>query len=518
MLTLIGRLFLVLAGGFFLRAMTEAGLLAPRIGIALAFVYAVVWLFMADRAGRRQQVTNAVFHALAAAMVAFPLLLEATTRFKVLAVAGSLLGVGLLVAVLLLVAWRQRLQAIAWIAVLAALLTCLVLLVKTGAFVPFALCLIALGLVTLWLGYWLGWNTLAWPAALAADTAVAGVTLGALSPAHHDLAQVAMLLQWSLLGGYIVSIAIQTLVRKRKVTVFEIGQTVVGMVLAFGGTIVLTRSGGSLPVGIGVVSLLFGAVCYAANFAFVDRQLGLSRNVYFYSTLALVLVLAGLDVVLRPPWLGLAFALLSVMTAFRWFRVGRLYMLIHAATYIVAAGLASGALGYGARALATGWTGPWLLPSAATFLVLVAAATSAGLAAARPDPEGGALANGLRVVMAVTLVWLASAWVVGYLAPLAAGLVDGSVDPGPLATLRTAVLSLAVLVAAWLSRRARFREWAWLVYPLLVVVGLKMVVQDFKDSRPATLFIALALYGIALIAAPRIKRSGRRPSSQPEGA
>ena len=34
-LTLIGRLFLVLAGGFFLRAMTEAGLLPPAVGIAL---------------------------------------------------------------------------------------------------------------------------------------------------------------------------------------------------------------------------------------------------------------------------------------------------------------------------------------------------------------------------------------------------------------------------------------------------------------------------------------------------
>jgi len=46
--------------------------------------------------------------------------------------------------------------------------------------------------------------------------------------------------------------------------------------------------------------------------------------------------------------------------------------------------------------------------------------------------------------------------------------------------------------------------------PLLVVVGLKMVAQDFKYSRPATLFIALALYGVALIVAPRLRRSGRK--------
>jgi len=41
-LSLVGRLFLVLAGGFFLRAMTEAGLLSPQVGIAVAFAYGLI--------------------------------------------------------------------------------------------------------------------------------------------------------------------------------------------------------------------------------------------------------------------------------------------------------------------------------------------------------------------------------------------------------------------------------------------------------------------------------------------
>jgi hypothetical protein len=44
------------------------------------------------------------------------------------------------------------------------------------------------------------------------------------------------------------------------------------------------------------------------------------------------------------------------------------------------------------------------------------------------------------------------------------------------------------------------------VYPLLVVTGLKMLMQDFGASRPSTLFVALALYGLALIVAPRLRR------------
>jgi len=35
-----------------------------------------------------------------------------------------------------------------------------------------------------------------------------------------------------------------------------------------------------------------------------------------------------------------------------------------------------------------------------------------------------------------------------------------------------------------------------------------MVSQDLQVSRPATLFIAMALYGAALIVAPRLRRRG----------
>jgi hypothetical protein len=105
---------------------------------------------------------------------------------------------------------------------------------------------------------------------------------------------------------------------------------------------------------------------------------------------------------------------------------------------------------------------------------------------------------------------VASGCVAGYLGSLTATSTDGTVNLGILATVRTGVLAVATLLVAAVARRDRFREWGWLVYPLLVVVGLKMVAQDFKYSRPATLFIALALYGVALIVAPRLRRSGRK--------
>lgn len=506
-LSLIGRLVLVLAGGYFLRAMTDTGVLAPAFGVALALAYALVWLFLTDRAGGRRQVPSAVFHALAATMVAFPLLIEATIRFKVLSAATSALTLAVLTAALLFVAWRRRLRAVAWVNIMGALLTSFVLLAQTGVVVPFAFYLIVFGVATMWLGYSLDWPEVRWPGALAADLAVAGVTLRAVVPEHLDAPQVAMLLQLLLLGAYVVSIAIRTLVRGRNVTPFDVVQTAAVLVVGFGGAVFLTRAAGTVPAALGVASLVFGAACYGVAVALVDRTENRGRNVYFYTTLALVLVLAGFALVLGEQWLGVVFAALAVLAAGMWSRFGRRFMLLHGATYIVAAGIVSDTLSYSARALVADAAGPWALPGAVMLAVLVAGALSAGLAAARAESEDGAFVRVLRLVIVLVFVCAVGGCVIGYVAPVAAGLADGSVDPGVLATVRTGVLAIATLLIAWIGRHVRFREWRWLVYPLLVGIGLKLVAHDFQYSRPATLFIAMALYGTALIVAPRLRRS-----------
>jgi hypothetical protein len=504
-LSLIGRLFLVLAGGFFLRAMTDAGVLAPPVGIGLAFLYAVVWLVLADRASRRGQPTSALFHAAGAAMVAFPLLVEATTRFEVIGVAASVLVLVLLTAAFLFLAVRQRLHAVAWITVVAALPTSLVLALKTGAPAPFALYLIAFGVATLWLAYAYAWTAIRWPVALAADLAVVGMTMRTLAPDRPEAVGIAILLQVTLVGAYLGSIAVRTLLRDRNVTLFEVTQTVLALVIGFGGAVFITRSAATLPVLMGLASIVFGAACYALAFRFVGRHDGHERNVHFYAALALVLVLAGLALELRGPWLGAVAAALAVLAVAGWSRSGRLYLLLHGAAYVLAAAIASHALSYGAYALVAS-PDEWARPTAVMGTVVVAAALAAWLAARRPHPEGGLTASGMRLVIVATLVWTGSGCVTGLLGPMASRLADGAVDLGVLATIRTGVLAAATLLLAWGARRDRFREWAWLLYPLLVFIGLKMVAQDFKDSRPATLFIALALYGIALIVAPRLRR------------
>jgi hypothetical protein len=54
------------------------------------------------------------------------------------------------------------------------------------------------------------------------------------------------------------------------------------------------------------------------------------------------------------------------------------------------------------------------------------------------------------------------------------------------------------------------REAGWLVIPVLVMAGLKVLVQDLPDGRPITLVLSLASLGGSLLLAPRV---GRRPST-----
>jgi len=514
-LSLIGRLFLVLAGGFFLRAMTEAGLLIAPLGVSLAFTYGLVWLYLADRAGGREQPMSAAFHAAGFAAVAFPLLIEATTRFQVLPPAGAALGLALLTAAGVWVAWRRRLTAIAWITILAALPTSLVLLLKTGQVLPFALQPIALGVVALWLGYVLGWNGIRWPAALVANLVVVGLTLRALSPQYPDALPVAMLLQWLLLGGYAASIMSRTIMRGREVGWFEVGQTIAVLLVTLGGTLVLSWASPARLAAIGLVSVFLGGACYAIVFAVLEKRETVGHNLDFYAVLALVFTIAGFYLMIPAPWSGIAFGVLAVAGSVLWARLGRLYLLLHAAVYLAAAVVASGDLAYGARALALSADGPWLQPGPALLFMLLASLACAWFVAARPAPEGGSVASGLRLVVIIACTWIVASCLTGWVAPAIAALTGSGIEAGTLATERTAVLALGTLLVAWIGRHERFREWSWLVYPLLVVTGLKMVAQDFGQSRPATLFIALALYGAALIIAPRLRKPFKAPKRDP---
>ena len=108
----------------------------------------------------------------------------------------------------------------------------------------------------------------------------------------------------------------------------------------------------------------------------------------------------------------------------------------------------------------------------------------------------------------------ATGLLVGWAAPLVAGTPGAGADPGVVATVRTVFLALGALALAALGARVGpLAEARWLAWPVLGIAGVKMIVEDLPRSRPATLFLAFALYGGALILVPRLRR--REPVAAP---
>ena len=505
-LSLLGRLFIVLGGAFLLRAMTDNGTLPPAAGVGAGLLYAMAWTVAAGRAASARGGWVATFHGLATAIIGFPLIWEATTRFGVLTPAMGAMALTVFVAAMLTVACWRRQHILAWVAAISSMVASIVMIASTSVVVPFALHLIGLGIVTLWIGYQLNWLALRWPVAIVANLVVVGLTTRALAPQPQEPAGVTVAIQLLLVGLYLASIGVRTLVRDRNVIPFEVFQAMASLVVGVGGAVLVLRATGTGAVVLGYSTIVFGVACYAVAFAFIDRRQKRARNVYFYTSLALIFLVTGCVLVMSQADTVVTWLVLAIGAALAWSRAFRLFMLLHAAAYLLAADLAAGVLGYSTAALAGRAPQPWLLPSTGMIAALLTAAAVAWLATTGEAGEPARYARAPRFLILLLGAWVAGGTVVGYLAPLIGGLPAAGVDPGVLATLRTAVLAVSTLILAWAGRRDRFAECGWLVYPLLIGIGLKMISEDFTRSRPATLFVALAVYGAALILAPRLKR------------
>lgn len=500
---LLGRTLLVLAGAFLLRALTDAGRLDAGPGVLLGLAFAATWIVMADRAGGRGNGSSAAFHGLAFVLIAFPLLFEATTRFHFLNPAAVAAGLGGCTAIALAVAWRRRLQGLAWVATLGVLATAGALAVATAEMGPFALFLIVLGVAALWFGYVLDWTVLRWPVALFADLAVVILSLRAATVGAADTPGMAFGAQTLLLAAYLGSFATRTLLLNRDVIPFEVAQSIGASIVGLGGAAFLTQVGNGGGVPLGAATLALAAGCYAAAAIFVERRQRRRRNYYFYTSAGLVFTLAGCALALPPAAVGPAYAVLGVVAA----SAGRLFTRAtyraHAAAYLTAAVVVTGLLPQVLYGLGLPLV-PGRSASAAALGVLALCGVAMwGLA---PDAASFAPSPWRRVPRLIVLV-LALGGLLGAVSSFL--FPPGGPDaaaPGLVAAVRTALLVVGVLTLALADRIWAFPEGGWLVYPLLFLAGAKFVLEDVRAGQTSTLFVGFALYGLALIAGPRLRR------------
>jgi hypothetical protein len=222
--------------------------------------------------------------------------------------------------------------------------------------------------------------------------------------------------------------------------------------------------------------------------------------------LALSFTLAGSALLLPARPVAFAWSALAVLMGWLAVRLNRVTLGLHGTFYSVAASSSSGLLTTALYAFAVPAGTAWPRLSPPALLALLAATVLCALPVPHPAPFWKPYEKLTRVLRIAVFLWGAAGAALYGLAPALAGTPGKECDAGALATVRTAVLTAAALLLGWVSRWERFREAAWLVYPTLGLALLKLAVEDFPHGRPATLFLALALCGLAFLFAPRLAR------------
>jgi len=509
--TQIGRVLLIFGGAYLLRAMTDFQFVPTPVGLSMGAAYALFWLFMAWRKGRIDgQRAAAAFFGGTSVFLALPLLVEATTKFQLLSGGQSYVALIVYSVLALSVAVVRNLRTLGWVITAGGIATAFALLIVAHIAVLVAGYLLVLGLVTLWIVYEKTWRGLQWLGAIGAYSGSIAIIGFSFSDQWQIGERTPLLFCGTLLVSYLASFALYTHVRSRSIGVFEVAQS---LFAAASAVFVVTAHDGAGLVGSGAFGVLLGATCYALALSPESRLLR-GVNFYYYAMLGMLLVVAGTALMMPSSGAAVTWSVLAVLVA--WFsgRNGWVSLSLQCTVLLLAAAIGSGILSTGLKALtgdpATGW------PTAEAWQAVVALGTVACLfipVAQRSERWGTAAGLPQLIVLALS-VWEVGGLMVAWLAPALAAVLTAEPNLAMLAALRTAVLSVASVTLALSSRHRRWPEARWLVYPLLILVGIKLFVEDFPHGHAVTLFVALAFVGSALLLVSRLLR--RQPAVIPD--
>lgn len=512
---LVGRTLVILGGGYLFRALTDAALVPSLVGVVAGLLYGTWWLMAADRAAIAGDRLSASFFGLVAAMIVCPLVWETTARFELLVPAAAATTLVIFLGFGLAVAWRRDLEAVAWIMVLFAVATMLGLLISTREWLLFSIGLLALAATVEVLAVNDRWLGLRWPAALGADLSILLLFSIALRKGQPPDGAELLSPGWVIGVGvalpilYLATIAARTLLRERTVSIFAVAQAGVALLIGFGGAARVVVFNGANPAALGIASVALGIACYTAAFAVVDRRLGLGANFYSYSSFACLLILAGSSVILPPNALALVWSVLAIAAVWLGGHFDRITLRFHGVAYLMTAAVVCGLVVLAWDGLAADPTSmPWHA-APACLLVAVAAAVCYAMLVAMPTARSSQLADMLpqavsAALIALSVAGLAAGWLAG---PLLA--TNAAAGPAFVAAGRTAIIAVLAVALAWAARRWSLQELGWLVYPLLVGGGIKLLWEDFGYAHPVALFVTLAFYGSALVVTPRLMRKAQ---------
>lgn len=510
--THIGRVLLIFGGAYLLRAITDFQFVRTGLGISLGAAYALVWLYMAWRQARTTaRRADAAFFGATSVLLALPLLVEAVTRFELLSGSQGVLALALFGALALAVAAIRRLRSLAWLATAGGIATAIAVLMASHAVVAVAMFLLLLGVGSLAVAYRRQWMGLHWLGAIGADAGVLALIVFSGSDQWTVESRVPLLFGATLLLAYLAFFGVRSHLRGREVGVFEPVQALAAASVTLWAASAAMHAEQLSQYPIGAVTFAIGACGYALA---LTPKIRLQRgpNFYYYSSLGLLFVLAGSAIVLP---LAAAAALWSLMAlTLAWFsgRTGWVTLSLQSTLLLLAAGIGSGILAAGWQALAGDIAAEWPAIRAGHAGIALLTVACLFTPVAQHSTRWGVMAGLPQLIVLALSVWEVGGLIVLYAAVPIAGAGGAEPHLAVLAALRTAVLSAASVTLALSSGHKRWPEARWLVYPVLILVGIKLFVEDFPNGQPVTLFVALAFVGGALLLVAKLFRRGETAS------
>lgn len=502
-LPLLGRTFLVLAGAFLLRALTESGYVRGREGAILGLAYAAFWLAAADRQIFARSSLSRLFHGIAAVVIALPLLWEATTRFQFFSAGAAAGTLALLTLLALAVAWHQHLHGLAGAATVGAVLLAPSLTLATDVTGPFALAAIGVVAGTWLLGETRGWRWLAWPAGLAEVLLATRLMARALHEPPLESPGVVIAVLGSLLAVTTAPFLIRALRPTAGTRVFDAGHALVAVPICLVGLAAGAAQISSAGVSaIGAVVLAASLGLYGLSFVRVLPQQGAGRSFYASTSVALAYLIVGTSQLFAEPAPAVVFSGIAIAAMWGSGRLRCAVLALHgallAAVAAIDSGLFSATFGVWVRTPAD-----WPQLSMASGVVLMTTVAAVFLSAIWSSSSPAWLAATARAILnAFAFVEISGVQLL-WLGPIVAGTPASAVR---LTTMRTVMLSVAALLLAAVGRCVRWREVGWLAYPVLAAGGLQLVVEGVAAPTAATLVLAFAVYGSALVLASRLMR------------
>jgi hypothetical protein len=344
---------------------------------------------------------------------------------------------------------------LAWLAVCGASVALIALALGTRAVAPSAVAIVPVFVAAVWKG----WPYLAFAPGIALDLmliVLAGMTaIGKAPDARIAAAAIALFAMAATFSAFAW--------KRATLATFDAAQLFAVILIALTGTTVLL-----FPFTIARVS----AGAFVLALAIASYML---RHATFTATAVLFVLF------------GTALAMDRELATIVWSAAALVAALAHsrqqAAAFASAAFVLSGLFVFSFGALFVSLT----TPDVVMIVVFLALAISAALA--RPPH-----------LLLITLAAFAAMAMI-----LALAIPHLGVQP---AALRTILLAAAALLAS------RFLATRALANPILIVGGIKLLVEDFRVGSPATLFVSLVVYGGALVMS-RPLRSAPAPEPTP---